>query len=63
MEKLPRILCPEVVIKLDDAVIQNIAAETDESQAERHSSSKKLEVLEAALETLHHLDRHKPKST
>jgi hypothetical protein len=61
LEKLPGIFCPEVVIGLDDSLLQSIAAETEESKAERASSTKKLQILEATLKALHRLDRHKPK--
>jgi len=61
LEKLPAIFSPEVVIRLDESVVQIIAAETEESKAERASSTKKLHILEATLKILHRLDRHKPR--
>jgi hypothetical protein len=61
LEKLPKIFYPEVVIGLSDSVLESIAAETEDSKAERVSSTKKLEVLEATLKLLNRLDRHKPR--
>jgi hypothetical protein len=62
LEKLSKIFYPEVVISLSDSVLESIAAETEDSKAERVSSTKKLEVLEATLKLLNRLDRHKPRS-
>jgi hypothetical protein len=62
LKKLPDIFTPAIVIGLEDAVIENIAAESEESKVERASSMGKLEILEKALSVLHRLDRHSPRS-
>jgi hypothetical protein len=46
---------------LEDTVLQDIAAETEESKAERANTEKKLQVLEQTLSVLHRLDRHRPR--
>ena len=51
---------PETVMRLDDNLIRNIAAETEQSQSERTRAVKKLESLEAGLQTLNRLNRKKP---
>lgn len=61
MQKLPGIFSPEATMALSDDSIEAIAAETDESKAERASSSKKLEILTKTLKVLHRLDRHNPR--
>lgn len=62
LKKLPDIFTPATVIGLEDAVIENIAAESEESKVERASSMGKLEILEKALSVLRRLDRHNPRS-
>ena len=52
-------LTPETVIGLDDAQIESIAAESEESRAERSRTTEKLKVLEETLNVLRSLDRHK----
>ncbi|KAI9728686.1 MAG: hypothetical protein M1828_002792 [Chrysothrix sp. TS-e1954] len=49
---------PESVIKLDDAAITRIAAETDASNAERKRTMTRLKTLESGLDTLNRLHRH-----
>ena len=60
LEKLPEIFSPTVVSKLSDGVVEDIAAETDESKVERAAFMKKLQGLEETLSVLHRLDRHRP---
>lgn len=62
LKKLPDIFTPATVISLDDSVIENIAAESEESIVERASCMGKLEILERALSVLHRLDRHNPRT-
>jgi hypothetical protein len=62
LKKLSDIFTPAAVIGLEDVVIENIAAESEESKVERTSSMGKLEILEKALSVLHRLDRHSPRS-
>ncbi len=50
---------PDTVMRLDDRLIRNIAAETEESQIERARTVKKLNSLEAGLQTLNRLSRNK----
>ena len=63
MQKLPDIFTPKTVLDMEDEVIDDIASETEDSKVERTSSSKKLEILEAALQALRRLDKHKPSGT
>ena len=63
MKKLADIFAPKTVLNMEDEVIDDIASETEESKLERTSSTKKLEILEAALQALRRLDKHKPKGT
>ncbi len=60
LSTLPSILSPKIIDDLDDSTIQEIAAETTESQAERTRLTEKLINLDVALKALHRLDRHKP---
>ncbi len=50
---------PDTVMRLDDSLIRNIAAETEESQIERARTIKKLTSLVAGLQTLNRLNRNK----
>lgn len=52
-------LTPEVVSVLEPEEIENIAAESEESRAERSRATEKLAVLDQTLKVLHSLDRHK----
>jgi hypothetical protein len=63
LNKIPGIFTPEIVISLEDAIIEDIAAETEESKVERSNTVNKKQILERALVVLHRLDRHKPKGT
>ena len=51
---------PDIVLELDDSLIRNIAAETEESQSERARTIQKLKSLEAGLQTLNRFNRNKP---
>lgn len=55
LTKLTDIFNPTEVFKLDDAAISRIAAESDESVAEREDLTKKLNVLVPTMETLKRL--------
>lgn len=59
LQKLPEMFTPEIVIGLDDAQIEGIASESEESRAERSRATEKLQVLEETLNVLRSLDRHK----
>ena len=59
MQKLGSIFNPQIVLEMDDGAIEDIAAETEESKIERASTTQKLEVLEAAMQALRRLDKHK----
>jgi hypothetical protein len=48
------------VSKLSDSVVEDIAAETEESKAERAACMKQLQELEETLSVLHRLDRYRP---
>ena len=58
LEKLSEMLSAEVVMNLDDAVVQEIAGEEEDSRSERARALKKLESLESGLQTLCRLGRH-----
>ena len=60
LDGLSDIFSPDMVMRLDDSLIRNIAAETEESQIERARTIKKLKSLEAGLQTLNRLNRNKP---
>ena len=59
LQKLPEMFTPEIVMDLDDAQIESIAAESEESQTERNRATEKLNVLQSTLKVLQSLDRHK----
>lgn len=63
LSKLPGILCPEVVMLLDNETVESIASETDESKAERARANEKLQALQKTLDILRRLDRRRPNST
>jgi hypothetical protein len=63
MAQLASIFDPQTVLDMEDDVIEDIAGETEESKMERASSSQKLKVLQAALNALRRLDKHKAKGT
>jgi hypothetical protein len=59
VEKLSEMLSSEVVMNLDDAVVQEIAGEEEDSQKERARTLKKLQILESGLQDLRRQGRHK----
>jgi hypothetical protein len=59
MERLSDMVSSDVVMNLDDEVVQEIAAEQPDSQIERARALTKLQSLEAGLQTLQRLGRHK----
>ena len=59
LDGLSDILSPDTVMKLDETLTKEIAAETEDSQTERARTLKKLESLEAGLQTLNRFGRHK----
>lgn len=59
MDGLSDTFSPDTVMKFDDILIRNIAAETEESQIERARTVTKLKSLEAGLQTLNRLNRNK----
>src|SRR5271156_4450115 len=60
LDGLSDILSPDTVIRLDERLTKEIAAETEDSQTERARTLKKLGNLEAGLHTLNRVGRHKP---
>ena len=56
---LANCLSPEKVMKLDDALVSNIASETEESQIERRRTTEKLRTLNEGMLTLNRFSRHK----
>lgn len=56
---LSDVFAPEMVMKLDEGLVNNIAAETENSQTERARVTKKLTSLESGLQTLNRLGRHR----
>lgn len=56
---LADIFSPSVAMAVPERLLAEIAAETDDAQAERKRLNHKLGVLEAGLETLNRLNRHK----
>ncbi len=59
----PDLLSPDAVLRLDENLIGDIAAETADSQTERARVLRKLKSLKAGLQTLGRLDIHKPAGT
>lgn len=59
LDGLSETFSPDAVMKLDETVIRNIAAETEDSAIERAHAMKKSKSLEAALQTLNRLARQK----
>ncbi len=58
LERLSEMLSSEIVMNLDDAMVQEIAAEDEDSQIERVRALTKLQSLEAGLQTLRRLERY-----
>jgi hypothetical protein len=59
VDGLSGIFAPDAVMTLDDNLVNEIAAETEDSQTERERATKKLTSLEAGLRTLNRLSRQK----
>ena len=59
LEWLSGLLSSDVVMNLDDSVMQEIAAEKEDSRTERARALAKLQSLKAGLDTLRRLGRHK----
>lgn len=55
LTKLTDVFNPTVVLNLDDATISRVAAESDESVAEREDLTKKLKVLDSTMKTMQQL--------
>ena len=55
LQQLPEVFSPKTVISLDDTLAAKVAAETDESRAERAETIQKLRILETALIVLRSL--------
>ena len=60
LDRLFDTFSPDIVLELDDSLIRNIAAETEESQSERARIIQKLKSLEAGLQILNRYNRNKP---
>lgn len=60
LDRLSDTFSPDTVMKFDDDLVRDIAAETEDSQIERALVIKKLEVLEAGLQRLNRLGRINP---
>lgn len=58
IQQLPTLFMPEAVFNMDDDIIRGIAAESEESAAERERSTVRLRVLEMGLRDLSRLNNH-----
>lgn len=58
LASLLEILSPDTVMKLNDQVISDIAAESEDSLTERAGVTKKLEALVSGLQTLNRFGQH-----
>jgi hypothetical protein len=58
VESLPTIFCPETVLDIEDDIVAALAAENEDSLAERAQSSEKLKVLENGLRELKSIKQH-----
>jgi hypothetical protein len=55
---LPNLFCPEKVLDIDDVMVAKLAAEDEESSAERGRCSEKLRVLEIGLRELKNVQEY-----
>jgi hypothetical protein len=62
LDALSSVFVPEMVMQMEEGLINNIAAETEDSRTERTRLTKKLTSLEAGLDTLT-LNRYRPART
>jgi hypothetical protein len=58
VENLPNLFCPEKVLDIDDVMVAKLAAEDEESSAERGRCSEKLRVLEIGLRELKNVQEY-----
>ena len=58
IQQLPTLFMPETVFNMDDDIIRTIAAESEESVAERERCNVRLRVLETGLRDLSRLNNH-----
>ncbi|KAL9099779.1 MAG: hypothetical protein Q9163_004766 [Psora crenata] len=59
LKGLSETFSPDAVMQFDDSLVKKIAAETEESQAERTRANTKLECLEAGLHALNRFNQSK----
>jgi hypothetical protein len=58
IESLPTLFRPEDILDFDDAMVATLAAEDEESSAERERCCKKLKILEDGLRELKRVQEH-----
>lgn len=61
IQQLPTLFMPDAVFNMDDDIIREIAAESEEAAAERERSTVRLHVLEMGLRDLSCLNNHSRK--
>lgn len=59
IKKLPSLFSPDVVLEMDDGEVCRLAAESEQTSAERSRYAEKLGVLDAGLRELRRLDKHR----
>lgn len=59
LQKLPSLFSPDVVLEMKDEDVSRLAAESEETSAERSRYEEKLIVLESGLSDLQRLDKHR----
>ena len=60
VKKLPSLFSPDVVFELGDEETCRLAAESDDTSAERSRYAEKLRILEAGLLDLKRLEKRRP---
>jgi len=55
--KVENLFSPDSIFKLEDELIRDVAGETEESQIERDSSTRKLDILKKAMHILKRLEQ------